>query len=235
VNYTANIDNMEVEKFSSIASKWWEPNGPCAPLHILNPCRLQFIQQHTQLQNKTVLDVGCGAGILTESLARNGSQVTGIDASTEIIEAAQEHAQQEKLNIAYYAMGIEEFMQQHEQQYDVVTCMELLEHVPDPAKLIQDCCALIKPGGQLFLSTINRNLKAYALAIIGAEYLLNILPVQTHNYKKFIRPAELADVLRTTALQLQDIVGINYQPFTKNASICKDVSVNYLAVALKVV
>lgn len=233
MNYSANIDTLEVEKFSSLAARWWDPNGPCAPLHALNPCRLHFIQQHAQLASKAVLDIGCGAGILSESLAHAGAIVVGIDASAEVILAAQEHAQISKLAIEYHCSSIESFMLNNSSKFDIITCMELLEHVPDPAKIIRDSCSLLKAGGQLFLSTLDRSIKAYALAIIGAEYLLNILPPQTHDYNKFIRPAELAAVLRNNCLDLQDLTGIDYKPFTRSASLCKDVNVNYLAYAIK--
>jgi 2-polyprenyl-6-hydroxyphenyl methylase/3-demethylubiquinone-9 3-methyltransferase len=235
VNYnaSANIDYQEVEKFDVLASQWWDPKGPCEPLHVLNPCRLQYLKKFADLENKTILDVGCGAGILSESLASNKAKVTGLDASNDLIQAAREHATQNKLEINYQALTIENYILNYEQQYDIITCMELLEHVPDPAKLIQDCARLLKPGGQLFVSTLNRNLKAYALAIIGAEYLLNILEKQTHDYKMFIRPAELAAMLRASKMQLQDLAGIDYQPFTKNATLSADVSVNYICYAVK--
>ena len=233
MNHTANIDTLEVEKFNALAAQWWEPNGPCAPLHILNPCRLEFVQQYAQLQNQDILDIGCGAGILAESLASHGAKVTGLDASEDVIKAAQEHASPRNLNIKYFIKTAENYLHDFDHTFDIITCMELLEHVPNPAKLIQNCADLLKPGGQLFLSTLNRNPKSYALAIIGAEYLLNILPKQTHDYTKFIRPAELADMLRVAGLQLRDLAGINYQPFTKNASLTKDVSVNYIAYAVK--
>jgi len=232
VNHTANIDTIEVEKFSSIAQQWWDPSGPCAPLHALNPCRLQFIKQTCVLKGMSILDIGCGAGILTESLAVEGAQVTGIDASPEVIEAAQQHAVENNLSIDYRHMSSED-LRVSEQRFDIITCMELLEHVPDPIKLIEDCYALLKPGGKLFLSTLNRNIKAYALAIIGAEYLLKILPARTHDYAKFIRPSELAATLRSAQFNVQELAGISYNPLTKSATLCPNVDVNYLVQATK--
>src|SRR5581483_5763122 len=168
-----------------MANQWWEPNGPCAPLHILNPTRLQFVQQHVELANKTVLDVGCGAGILSESLAQQGAKVTGIDAGIDVITAAKAHAAMKNIHIDYFAKTIEEFISTSTQLFDVITCMELIEHVPNPEQLIANCAQLLKPGGQFFISTLNRTAKAYAFAIIGAEYVLKILPKRTHDYKKF--------------------------------------------------
>lgn len=233
MNYSANIDTAEIAKFSAMAGQWWDLTGPCAPLHILNPCRLQFIQQYAQLANKTVLDVGCGAGILTESLAKNSAHVIGIDAGVDVIAAAQEHAAIKNVSVTYHATTIEDFLISHNEQFDIITCMELIEHVPNPSRLIADCAKLLKPGGQLFISTLNRTLKAYTFAIIGAEYVLNMLPKHTHDYKKFIRPAELAEMLKTVNMQLTDLKGIKFQPFTKTALLQDDLSVNYLAHAKK--
>ncbi len=235
MNHTSNIDTAEVAKFSSMASKWWDLAGPMETLHVINPCRMQFIQHYAQLANKSVLDVGCGAGILTEALASAKANVTGIDASAELITAAQEHAQIKQLDIKYCATTIEDFKLSTESSFDVITCMELLEHVPDPKQLIKFCSDLLKPGGKLFISTLNRNLKAYAVAVVGAEYLLKILPKQTHDYQKFIRPAELALMLRENDLELQQLRGMRYQPITKSASLVADVSVNYLMYATRVV
>lgn len=229
----ANIDTTEVAKFSTLAAQWWNPNGPCAPLHILNPCRLRFIQQHAKLENKTILDVGCGAGILTESLTKQGAQVIGLDASHEVISAAREHAAKQQLDVTYHAVTIEDFIADNSSQFDILTCMELIEHVPDPQKLIADCAALLKPGGQMFLSTLNRTPKAYLFAVLGAEYVMNILPKNTHDYKKFLQPAELASMLQAVDLRLTQLQGVKYQPFTKSASMDKDLSVNYMAYAVK--
>lgn len=228
-----NYDTVEVNKFSALASRWWDKSGPCAPLHVLNPCRLQFIQSNAAIANKNILDVGCGAGILTESLAENKAQATGIDASTSVIEAAQSHAAARKLDVTYKNITVEEMLSTHTGQFDIVTCMELIEHVPDPSKLIADCAQLLKPGGKFFLSTINRTPRAYLLAILGAEYILNILPKQTHNYKKFIKPSELSEMLQSANLKLTALNGLEYKPFTKTACINSDVRVNYLAYAIK--
>lgn len=229
-----NIDIKEVEKFSSYAQQWWDPKGPFAPLHALNPPRLQFIQQHTELKNKQVLDVGCGAGILTESLYAQQAQVTGIDASAKVLEVAMERAHVNSLTINYVNASAESFLQQNpKQKFDIITCMELIEHVPDPAQLMQTCAQLLKPNGKLFLSTINRTTKAYLLAIIGAEYVLRLLPKNTHEYKKFIKPAELQQFMSDAGLRLTALSGMNYQPFTKRAELCTDSSINYLAYAVR--
>lgn len=233
MNYTANINTSEITKFSSIANTWWDLNGPSAPLHAINPARLQFIQHFSQLESKRVLDVGCGAGILTESLAKLGAHAVGLDASEELIAVAQQHALNNNLVIDYQTSTIEDFAHDQQQEFDIITCMELLEHVPDPARLIHDCARLLKPGGQLFLSTLNRTPKAYGLAIIGAEYLLNILPKQTHDYTKFIRPDELDAALRAAKLKLTELSGISYKPFNKSAHLSKDISINYIALAAK--
>ena len=228
-----NYDVNEINKFSALASQWWDINGPCAPLHILNKCRVQFIKEHCEINNKTVLDIGCGGGILTESLASLKAKPTGIDASSEVIGVAQEHARISKLDIDYRAITTESLLSDQSMQFDIITCMELLEHVPDPQKLINDCSQLLKPGGKLFLSTLNRTFSAYIFAIIGAEYIMKILPKQTHDYKKFITPAELENMLHQCKLKLRVLQGVKYNPFTKTASITSDLRVNYLAFATK--
>jgi len=233
VNHAAKVDILEIEKFSALAAQWWDPAGPCAPLHAINPCRLSFSLQHASLENKSILDIGCGAGILSESMASLGAKVSGIDASAELIAAAKQHAELQDLTIEYRQITSGDLRLEQGSQFDIITCMELLEHVPDPASLIQDCYALLKPGGQLFISTINRHPKAYAFAIIGAEYLLNILPKQTHDYQKFIRPSELAAMCRATQLKIQDLAGMDYNPLTKNVSLTTNVDVNYLVYATK--
>lgn len=228
-----NYDVTEIDKFSALASKWWDLNGPCAPLHALNKCRLKFIQTNTELAHKRILDIGCGGGILTESLANCQAKTTGVDASAEVIVVAKEHAALTGLDIDYRTGTVESLLETHSAQFDIITCMELLEHVPDPNKLIKDCMQLLKPGGKLFLSTLNRTLRAYALAIIGAEYVLNLLPKQTHDYKRFVTPAELETMLHDNDLQLRVLKGVKYNPLTKNATITPDLSVNYLAYAIK--
>ncbi len=233
MSYIPNLDTHEINKFSALADKWWDINGPSAALHTINPCRLEYVMAHAQLTNKNVLDVGCGAGILTESLAVQGANVIGVDPSAEMITIAEAHANDALLDIEYKCLVVEELIESHGAHFDVITCMELLEHVPDPAKLIADCTKLLKPGGKIFFSTLNRKLKSYAMAILGAEYILNLLPKQTHDYAKFIRPSELTQMLCQANLQLNDLKGIKYNPFYKNATLCSDVSVNYLAFATK--
>lgn len=232
-----NVDNKEIEKFSSYATQWWDLKGPFATLHAINPARLSFIQQYVKLLNQEVLDLGCGAGILSESMAANGGKVIGLDASSATIAAAiahsKTHAQAQKLQIEYHALSAEEYLAKYTKKFDIVTCMELIEHVPDPQQLITNCAQLLKPQGKLFLSTLNRTPKAYALAVIGAEYLLKIIPKHTHEYRKFIKPSELQQLLKNAGMRLEDLSGMSYNPFTKRASLCVDSSVNYLAYAVK--
>ncbi len=223
-----NADTLELAKFTAMAEDWWDPNGSCKPLHQLNPLRLAFIQQQTEIHGKSIVDVGCGGGILSEGLARLGAQVTGIDLAEEVIEVAIKHAQNNQLTINYQYQDVETLAARQPQSFDVVTCMEMLEHVPDPTAIIQACAQLVKPGGLIFFSTLNRTLKAYALAIVGAEYLLQMLPKGTHEYAKFIRPSELDAAARAYHLQLITMTGISYNPFTQAFRLCADVSVNYL-------
>ncbi len=233
MNNSNNLDSSEIAKFDAMANNWWDPKGPCEPLHILNPTRTAYIQRHTELANKRILDVGCGAGLLTETLHSKGADVTGIDASSEVISAAKQHASANNLQINYLTSTIEDYLVDTKEKFDVITCMELIEHVPDPNKLIKDCASLLKPEGKIFLSTLNRTLKAYVFAIIGAEYVLNILPKHTHDYKKFIKPAELNAMLKSSSLTLNDISGLKYDPFTKTASLYDSLSINYLCCATK--
>lgn len=224
-----NVSTEELDKFSPLADDWWDPKGPCRPLHAINPTRLQFISDRCELRSSQVLDIGCGGGILTEALARRGALVTGIDANTDLIKVARSHARDQKLDIRYESTLAENFATDHPQQFDVITCMELLEHVPDPQSLIQACATLLKPGGHCFFSTLNRTLKAYCLAIVGAEIVLKLLPRHTHDYEKFIRPSELKAVLENAGLKLQDLSGLYYNPILKQTRLTQDVSVNYLA------
>lgn len=223
-----NVDPQEIQKFNEFAKIWWDPNGDMKPLHQLNPLRLQFINEHAELNNKTVLDLGCGGGILTESLAKAGANAYGIDMSEKIIQVAKQHAEQNKLAINYQMISAEEFAQQHSQEFDVITCMEMLEHVPDPRSILQAAATLLKPQGKLFVSTINRNLKSYLMAIVGAEYVLRLLPRGTHEYAKFIRPSELRQWAFEAGFTLKKIKGMAYQPFTQEFSLTDDVAVNYL-------
>lgn len=233
-----NIDLEETEHFAKMAEEWWDPKGPCRPLHDLNPVRLQFITDRIEVLGKKILDIGCGGGLLTESLAKRHAIVTGIDATEKLIEVAKQHAasqmqvQKEKNLLSYFLTSAEAFAEIHPAEFDIITCLELLEHVPDPESLILACRKLIKPGGSLFFSTLNRNPKSYFMAIIGAEYLLKILPKNTHHYAKFIRPSELDQALRQANLQLKDIAGLQYNPFTHQAKLTQDVSVNYIVQVL---
>lgn len=224
-----NSDPAEISKFTRMAEQWWDVQGPCKPLHIINPLRLEFITAQKALQGQKVIDIGCGGGILTEAMAKIGAQVTGIDKSDTLIKIAKKHAAKNQLAVKYSLTDAELFAQKHSQSFDIVCCMELLEHVPDPRLLIQACSDLAKPGASIFFSTINRNPRAYLFAIIGAEYFLKLLPRGTHEYKKFIRPSELATAARQANLKLQKFQGIHYNPLTNHYALGKDIRVNYLA------
>lgn len=228
-----NYDAAEVAKFENQAHEWWNPKGGAAPLHHLNAPRVQFISDRISLAQKELIDIGCGGGILSESLARKGAIVTGLDASPKLIEIAKHHAQESHLSIHYEYTTAESYAEQNTGRFDIVTCMELLEHVPEPQSLIHAAAKLVKSGGLLFFSTLNRNLKSYLLAIVGAEYILRILPKNTHEYEKFIRPSELEEWLLKSNLSLLELAGLSYNPFTKEATINKDVSLNYIAMAVK--
>ncbi len=224
-----NVDPSEVERFNKLANEWWDPKGAMGPLHTLNPLRLTFIEQFCMLDNVQALDVGCGGGLLAEAMTRSGANVNALDVSEDLLQAAKQHAEQHGLNIQYHAQTIESFREDHAEQFDVVTCMEMLEHVPDPASIIQACADCCKPGGVVVFSTLNRNLSSFAKAIIGAEYILSLLPRGTHEYQKFIKPSELAHFARTASLELIQMQGIDYSAFSKSAKLSTDVSVNYLA------
>ncbi|MFI4918846.1 MAG: bifunctional 2-polyprenyl-6-hydroxyphenol methylase/3-demethylubiquinol 3-O-methyltransferase UbiG [Legionellales bacterium] len=223
----STVDIQEVSKFSQHAPHWWDKEGPLKTLHDINPTRLEFIAKHGSLSDASVLDVGCGGGILCEAMAKSGALVTGIDAECEAIRAAAEHAKKSQLAIEYNCTPIEEY--EHE-GFDIITCMELLEHVHKPELVLMHCKRLLKPNGLLFLSTISRTTKAYATAIIAAEYVLGLLPKQTHDYKKFIKPSELASMARSFDLALLDMSGLNYNPLSRQASLSSDVTVNYFMV-----
>jgi 2-polyprenyl-6-hydroxyphenyl methylase/3-demethylubiquinone-9 3-methyltransferase len=224
-----NIDEQEVSKFNALASKWWDPNSEFKPLHDINPLRLDYIDQGVGgLMGKSVLDVGCGGGILSESMAERGAKVTGIDMGVAPLNVAKLHLHESGVKVNYQRITVEELAEQGSGQFDVVTCMEMLEHVPDPSSVVTACHQLVKPGRPVFFSTINRNYKAYLFAILGAEYILGLLPKGTHNYAKFIRPAELAEWVRAVNGEIKDITGMSYNPLTKNYSLGDDVSVNYL-------
>lgn len=227
INNNSTIDNQEVNKFNQHAKYWWDTKGPLKTLHDINPTRLEFITQYMSFNNKEVLDVGCGGGVLSEGMARLSACVTGIDASEEAILVAKKHAIENNLNIDYEHLPIEDY---EHSGFDAITCMEMLEHVQNPELVMEHCKRLLKPGGFLFLSTISRTIKAYASAILAAEYVLGILPRQTHEYSKFIMPSELANRGRRLGLKVIDIKGLNYNPFSRMANLSDDVSVNYLLV-----
>jgi len=223
-----NVDPSEVEKFAAHADTWWDPEGPGRPLHEINDCRLGFVAERCNLGQSHVVDVGCGGGILTEALARRARHVTGIDATEALVAVARTHAAQSGLAIHYETLTAEALAVRQPASFDVVTCMELLEHVPDPARLMTGLAALLKPGGSLFLSTINRSLRAYLEVIVGAEYLLGLLPRGTHDYRQFIRPAEIARVLRATGLEVVAVMGMRYQPLRRRAVLVSSPEVNFL-------
>ena len=223
-----NIDQNEIKKFDDLSSHWWNKQGALRTLHQINPLRLQFIEQQTSLTDKAIVDVGCGGGILTEALALKGGNLTGIDLSSEAIKCAHQHAKESLLTINYQQISVADFALQHAEQFDIVVCMEMLEHVPNPAAIITACSQLLKPGGHAFFSTINRNPKAYFLAVVAAEYLMKLLPRGTHDYKKFITPNELTQACRAAELTPQLFQGIHYNPLSKEFSLNKDISVNYL-------
>jgi 2-polyprenyl-6-hydroxyphenyl methylase/3-demethylubiquinone-9 3-methyltransferase len=227
-----NADPAELRKFESIASRWWDPTSEFRPLHEINPLRLDYVDARASLQGKTVLDVGCGGGILAESMAARGAKVTGIDLGGANIEVARLHLLESGLEVDYREVAAEQLAADSPASFDVVTCMEMLEHVPDPASVITACARLVKPGGLVFLSTINRNPKAYLYAVVGAEYVLGMLPKGTHDYAKFIRPSELGTWLRAAGLELEDMTGLTYNPLTGVYALDRDdVSVNYMACA----
>jgi 2-polyprenyl-6-hydroxyphenyl methylase/3-demethylubiquinone-9 3-methyltransferase len=225
---TQNVDPSEIQKFSDLAHRWWDPTSEFKPLHEINPLRLEWINGIVSLTGKKVIDVGCGGGILAESMAKKGAVVSGIDLSEKALKVADLHSLESGVAVRYEKIAAEEMAKRETGQYDVVTCMEMLEHVPNPASIIRACHQLVKPGGHVFFSTINRNPKAYLFAILGAEYVLQMLPKGTHDYEKFITPAELTQDIRNAGLQVNSLKGMSYNPFTKIYSLNKDTSVNYL-------
>jgi 2-polyprenyl-6-hydroxyphenyl methylase/3-demethylubiquinone-9 3-methyltransferase len=228
-----NIDNAERDKFDAIASGWWDPEGPFRPLHELNPARLKFIADRAELSGAHVLDVGCGGGILAESMARKGGRVTGIDVASRVLATAKLHLLESGLEVDYKEMMVEDLAREAPGAFDVVTCMEMLEHVPDPASIIQSIEKLLKPGGHGFFSTLNRTPLAFALGIVGAEHIARLLPRGTHRYDRFIRPSELSAWLRQAGLEVQDILGLHYNPVTRSVMLGGNVKVNYLVHASK--
>jgi len=224
----SNVDAVEIEKFSALAHKWWDPNSEFRPLHEINPLRLGYINCIAPLSGKTVLDVGCGGGILSEALAGAGATVTGIDLADKSLSVAKLHLLESGKQVEYRKVAVEVLAEERPASYDVVTCMEMLEHVPDPAAVVAACAKLVKPNGHVFFSTLNRNPKSYLFAIIGAEYVLNLLPRGTHDYAKFIKPSELAQWCRNAGLNVGNVTGMSYNPLDKSYSLGRDTSVNYL-------
>src|SRR5512145_2107282 len=219
-----NADPAEIEKFSALAHRWWDPAGEFRPLHDINPLRLDWIARHASLEGAAILDVGCGGGILAEAMARRGARVTGIDLSEKALRVAQLHLLESKLDVRYEKSSVEELTG----EFDAVTCMELLEHVPDPAGMVAACARLVRPGGQVFFSTINRNPKSYLFAVLGAEYVLKLLPKGTHDYLRFIKPSELARWSRAAGLHVEEVIGMTYNPITRRYRLANDCDVNYL-------
>lgn len=225
---TANVDDAEVAKFNALAARWWDPDGDFRPLHEINPLRLDWIRQHAELKDRVVVDIGCGGGILTEAMAAAGARVTGIDMAEKPLSVARLHQLESGTDVNYEQRTAEDLAAERAGEFDVVTCLEMLEHVPDPAQVISSCCKLVKPGGHVVFSTINRNPKSFLFAIVGAEYLLRLLPAGTHEYQKFIRPSELEEWARHAGLVLHDSIGLHYNPLTRDYSLGKNLDVNYL-------
>lgn len=229
-----NVDPRELEKFSALAHRWWDPNSEFKPLHDINPLRLGWIEQVAGgLAGKAVVDVGCGGGILSEAMALRGALVTGIDLADKPLKVAKLHLLESGNKVEYRKMAVEELAREHPSHYDVVTCMEMLEHVPDPQSTVRACAELAKPGGHVFFATLNRNPKSFLFAIVGAEYVLNLLPKGTHEYAKFIRPSELGRMARNAELSVEQIVGMSYNPFSRVYSLGADTSVNYIMHCLR--
>ena len=228
-NRTLNIDPEEIAKFEELASRWWDKNSEFKPLHDINPLRVGYIDRIAQLAGKTVLDVGCGGGILSESMAQRGATVSGIDMGEAPLKVAKLHGLESGVNVSYKQIPVEQLAEEQPASFDVVTCMEMLEHVPDPSSIVEACATLCKPGGKLFFSTLNRNPKSYLFAIVGAEKVLKMVPDGTHDFKKFIRPSELGQWIRQSGLQIDDITGLVYNPLTKTYKLnSKDTDVNYM-------
>lgn len=228
-----NFDQAELDKFGALANRWWDPQGPQKALHALNPVRLDYVKQRIALRDASVLDVGCGAGLLSEALAREGARVIATDLAPELIKVAKLHRLESRISVDYRLQSVESLAAEQPGSFDAITCMEMLEHVPDPSAIIAACATLLKPGGQLFLSTLNRTPAAFALAIVGAEYVARLLPKGTHHYQDFIKPSELAAWLREAGLPLEDVSGLAYEPWRNAARVISRTDVNYLACARK--
>ncbi len=229
----SNVDQAEIDKFSALAHRWWDPTSEFKPLHAINPLRLDWIKSVSPISGKKVLDVGCGGGILTESMSKEGAQVTGIDLSTKALKVAELHQLESGVSVRYQSISAEDLARNEPESFDVVTCMEMLEHVPNPASVVQACANLCKPGGTIFFSTLNRNPKSYLFAIIGAEYVLKLLPKGTHQYEKFIKPSELAQYTRAANLDFLEIKGLTYNPLTQIYRLSSDTDVNYMIAVRK--
>jgi len=229
----SNVSRAETGKFDKLAASWWDPEGESRPLHDLNPVRLNYVAERVALTGARVLDVGCGGGILSEALAAAGAQVTGIDLAPRVLDVARLHLHESNLQVDYREIAVETLAQESPGAFDAITCMEMLEHVPDPGSVIAACATLLKPGGRLFQSTLNRTPLAFGAAIVGAEYALNLLPRGTHHYAQFIRPSEMAIALRDAGLELEDLSGLAYNPLSRHAWIVKSTQINYLACASK--
>ena len=228
-----NADELELQKFSALAHRWWDPNSEFKPLHEINPLRLDYIDKIASLAGKKVVDVGCGGGILSESMATRGADVTGIDLGEKALKVAKLHLLESGNKVDYRLVAAEALAAEMPGQFDIVTCMEMLEHVPDPASIVRACATLVKPGGHVFFSTINRNPKSYLFAVVGAEYVLNLLPRGTHDYARFIKPSELARFCREAELTVNEVIGMSYNPFSKVYSLGRDTDVNYLVATQK--
>ena len=228
-----NVDPAELEKFSALAAKWWDPTSEFKPLHEINPLRLNWIDSIAPLAGKRVLDIGCGGGILAEAMAQKGAAVTGIDLAEKSLKVAELHRLESGVNVDYECISAEDLAARAPATFDVVTCMEMLEHVPDPASVVRACATLVKPGGHVFFSTINRNPKSYLFAVLGAEYILNLLPRGTHDYMKFIKPSELSRFCRAAGLEVRELTGMHYNPLTNRYWLERDTGVNYLMHAVK--
>ena len=229
----SNVNPAEVARFEALANRWWDPDGESRPLHDLNPLRTAFVAERVTLKGANVLDVGCGGGLLSEALARAGAIVTAIDLAPALLNVARLHLHESGLSVDYQQITVEELATSNPQSFDVITCMEMLEHVPDPESVIAACSRLLKPGGQLFLSTLNRTPIAFGAAIVGAEYLMRLLPRGTHHYAQFIKPSELAAALRRQGFEVTDLAGIAWNPLTRKARLIERVDVNYIACAIK--
>ncbi|MCZ8113696.1 bifunctional 2-polyprenyl-6-hydroxyphenol methylase/3-demethylubiquinol 3-O-methyltransferase UbiG [Silanimonas sp.] len=235
---TANVNPAEVAKFSALANRWWDPDGPQAPLHVLNPARLGYVSARQPLRGARVLDVGCGGGLLSEAMAREGARVLGLDLSPELIDIAKLHRLESTqggaiLDLDYRVQAVESLADAEPGTFDAITCMEMLEHVPEPGSILEACARLLKPGGRLFVSTINRTPAAFALAIVGAEYVAGLLAKGTHDYRSFIKPSEITRVLRAVGLEVEDASGLHYDPLRKTAKVAPGTRVNYLLCARK--